>query len=120
MLPSEQELIMRGRILAAFLAVLLSPNFLQAAPAVTGASGQLQQGQSLVITGSGFGTHADFHSASDKMIRVFDDFNDGTLTTNPYLTWSVFNGSAGPVKYATDNPRTSTAGDGFYRRTNVG
>ena len=79
-------------------------------------------GQTFTIRGSGFGVHRDDHPNADKLIRVFDDFNDGTLTASPYGSWSVFNGSANPspVAYSRENPRTSRTGDGHYRRTHVG
>lgn len=91
-------------------------------PAISSASPKPVHGQTLTLRGSGFGSHQDYHPDADKLIRVFDDFNDGNLTANPYGGWAVFNGSANPspVQYSRDNPRTSRAGDGHYRRTHVG
>lgn len=91
-------------------------------PAISAVSGSLTHGERLTVTGGGFGAHPDDHSDADKLIRVFDDFNDGTLTTHPYGSWDAFNGSANPspVQYSRENPRTSRSGDGHYRRTHVG
>jgi hypothetical protein len=90
------------------------------APAISGVSGSTEPGQLFTINGTGFGSRGDFHSGSDKLARMFDDFNDGTLTGNPYETWRVFNASADPAVHSTDGSRTSRSGDGFYRRRSVG
>lgn len=90
----------------------------QADVAVNSVSGTWQKGSALVIQGAGFGPHGDFHQDMDKLIRVFDDFNDGTLTTNPYMTWGVYNARASAL--AQDNPRTQSGQEGFYRRNRSG
>ena len=89
-------------------------------PTISGTSGSLHHGATMVLNGSGFSVHPDFHPDPDKLARVFDDFNDGTLTTNPYGTWSVFNEAAQPAVLGTSSPRTPVPGDGFYRRRSVG
>ncbi|MGQ0644868.1 MAG: hypothetical protein ACT4O3_05205 [Elusimicrobiota bacterium] len=103
-------------------AALCSGAALRAAPSVSAVEGALSEGAVLTAKGSSFGVHGDFHPASDKLIRVFDDFNDGSLAANPYETWSAYNGSANPspVDYSRQSPRTSRPGEGFYRRTHVG
>lgn len=83
-------------------------------------TGYVQHKEIIQIQGTGFKTHQDFHSDSDKLIRVFDDFNDGDLLVNDYLTWSVFNASQNPVIYANDNPRINTISNGFCRRRYIG
>jgi hypothetical protein len=89
------------------------------APAITGVSGDLKHGGSLTIRGNGFGARGDFHPDPDKLIRVFDDFNDGDLKGNPYLTWIVFNESRGPLSYRTESSRTGSPRDGYARRHNT-
>lgn len=44
-----------------------------AGPIISGTSGPLQHGGTLVLTGSGFSVHPDFHADTDKLVRVFDD-----------------------------------------------
>jgi len=107
-------------VLRGLLTAFLSAQTVYAAPAVTNVLGNLQHGQTATVSGSGFGSHGDFHGDSDKIIRVFDDFNDSNFLSNPYMSWLTFNLEENAILQSNSGPRTSIAGDGFYRRSNIG
>lgn len=109
-----------GLVVLASACGLVSGTASAAGPAISGWSGSLQHGGTLSLNGSGFSVRPDFHAHADKLARVFDDFNDATLKTNPYLTWYVAHESGQPAILGTTTPRTPVVGDGFYRRTSVG
>lgn len=106
------------KILLGFGLILSGISSLAAAPRVVSTAGVPQQGQEWALNGSGFGSRGDYHADADKLIRVFDDFNDGSLLANPYMEWGVF--GAGAVVLNPEGPRTSQSGDQFARRTNRG
>jgi len=106
------------RCSSALTALFLTAGSAQGAPAVSDASGGLLSGQTLVIQGSSFGTRGDFHSASDKMARMFDTFNDGGIVDTPYEDWTMFNIEENIAKVVTGGRAGSS--DGFYRRDNTG
>src|SRR5574340_127762 len=57
--------------LIAILLIILFPVLSVAAPNPTGVSGTVSNGQSITVTGTGFG-------ATGPNIRIFDDFETGT------------------------------------------
>ncbi|MCA1702613.1 MAG: hypothetical protein LC808_04835 [Actinobacteria bacterium] len=83
-------------------------------PLPVSTSGSIVHGGALTITGSGFGTREDFHSSTDKLIKMWDDFDDGELACSLYHCWHINNADA--VAIAADHPRTARAGDRQYRR----
>jgi hypothetical protein len=102
----------------AFMSLFLSAQRLHASPDIQDVSGRLDGGQTARIRGTGFGTRGDYHADPDKMIRMFDDFNDGNLLQNPFSNW-VFAAGNGAVQYHREDPRTSRHEDAYYRRTNA-
>src|SRR4051794_13932150 len=97
-----------------FAAVLQMSQLLSATPNIVGAAGPLGQGQALVINGSAFSARGDFHPAADKLIRLFDDFNDGELRSNAYAVWGMYEPKA--LECRADGSRTGAPGDYFFRR----
>lgn len=87
-----------------------------AAPQVTNVSGGLEHGKSGVARGAGFGARGDFNSDAGKIVHVFDDFNDGEISSNAYASWTVYNKDGGGVLISRNGPRTLIKGDSFYRR----
>lgn len=104
----------------ACLTVVLVSALSHAAPSITSANGQMDSGSLMTITGQGFGQHGDFHTSTANLVRVFDNFNDGTLLSNSYNTWVHFNSSLNPCILVVGAGRTGSQNDNVYRRTSVG
>lgn len=82
-------------------------------------SGNMAHGQTSTIKGKGFGTRSDYHNDTDKLVKVWDDFNDADLLKGPYVQWNAFNLAGGSLKQVVESPRTTVPGDGIYRRLGV-
>jgi len=65
------------------------PLYCLAAPSVSGISGTIGQGQTLTISGSGFGTHADHNASRHYLAAGWENFETGVAD-------SVFSGNSGP------------------------
>lgn len=68
------------------IALLVIPSFAWAAPAVTGVSGTVSNGESITITGTDFG-------ATGPTVKLFDDFEAGT--SSEYIGNGVTNAVVG-------------------------
>jgi len=102
-----------------FLLLALTASSAAAEPVVETVSGIAGHNQVLTVQGRGFGARGDFHPNPDKMIRMFDDFNDGELRGNPYGLWTIFNESARPAEFLAGEGRSGLSDDGIYRRKRV-
>lgn len=83
-------------------------------PTISGFSGAITHGGLMTLTGAGFGAHGDFHAAGDKLIKMWDDFDDGELRCNDYQCWSLATPEA--LAIAAEHPRSARLGDRQYRR----
>lgn len=70
----------------------------------------------VTIDGSGFGVRGDYHPDTDKMIRVYDDWNGVTPGVNRYGSWNAFNYGSGALAVASGASRTGSTTDKYYRR----
>lgn len=95
------------RLIALFIySVVMMPSFCFAEPSITSVSGTVTNGQSVTITGTGFG-------ANGPTVLLFDDYEGGTngnvlaLDLAPVGTYSGRNGDAGDgyddMKYSNLN-----------------
>jgi hypothetical protein len=80
----------RAGVIAAILGASLYAAGASAAPSVTGVSGTVGHGNAVTISGSGFGSHADYNNTSDtwnggKMLNFrFKDFEDGQINSHGF------------------------------------
>ena len=89
------------------------------APEITGVSGTVSHGNSITISGSGFGTRADYGGTTDFLCAGFSDLNAVGLsgeTTN--IEWNI----SAQAEYANQWTAQSTSprvtGKNFIRRVN--
>lgn len=80
--------------------VVIGSRMVFAVPSVTGVAGTFDDGATVVLTGSGFGSHPDFggssHGVPDHLATVWKNFEDSTLVSdgltvenNHTQSWSV-------------------------------
>lgn len=99
---------MRNLTLTIILSVLLSPLSppVWAAPAITGTIGTMSNGQSVTISGTDFGAHADYGGSHTYLNRYFDDFETGTIN---YSAGNWDYGSADGASIDTSQRRTGSS-----------
>jgi len=95
------------------------------APAVTSVTGNLSHGQSVTISGSGFGSHANYNNVSGAwkggsfLNFRFKDFEDGQLNSNgffPYKAGANWSPASGSLGVLSGGPANSTK---YMRRAYV-
>ena len=95
------------------------PVYIQAStPTISGYDGVLVHGSTIAVTGSKFGTRSDYHADSDKLAKMWSDWNNGSLITTAYGTFSTFNFGS-HLALGSDSPRTTITGDNYYKRTSA-
>jgi len=94
--------------LQAVLVIAMLPFAAQAAPSITSVAGTPTHGQSITITGSGFGTHAVYSGA--YLPVAYKDFEDNSLTSQGFSA-----GIPADVALQSGGPTNSTKyGKVFY------
>ena len=83
----------------------LGGNFCEAAPAINSVGGIASAGNSLIISGAGFGTHDDYGGAHEYLNYIFENCEAGKITRNP--KWSV-DGGGGWAKIHTGENRAGS------------
>lgn len=77
-------------IISAALACLLPADIVFSAPNIYSVSGEFLNGQSVVVSGTGFGMHADFGGDDNFLNYIFEDCEAGKIIKEP--KWSVDGG----------------------------
>lgn len=89
------------------------------AVAISGVTGTFTHGQTITISGSGFGSHADYGATADNALcACWKDFEDATKNSDGmYTQYSELAADLGSI--STTNKRTSLGGslDSFFKRT---
>ena len=105
----------------AILFSLLTPMQALADPSISRTSPQfVTHALQLTISGSGFGTHADFHPDPDKLVRMWETFETGDFSSNPYGKWEQFNPPALELIKNSPTAREAAGDTWAYRRNNTG
>ncbi|OGS18011.1 MAG: hypothetical protein A2219_04375 [Elusimicrobia bacterium RIFOXYA2_FULL_50_26] len=91
-----------NKTLLLILAVAALSNFCEAAPVINSVSGIASAGNSLRISGAGFGSHGDYGGADEYLNYIFENCEAGKITRNP--KWSV-DGGGGWAKIHTGENR---------------
>jgi len=71
------------------LFLLIIPIRAVSAPSISTVSGIIEQGQTVTVSGSGFGAHADNNTSRSYLIRAWENFETGTAD-------SIFTSNEGP------------------------
>lgn len=87
-------------LLFAFVGTALSD------PSVSSVSGSVTHGESITISGTDFGTHADYGGSKDYLCALYDDWEDGNHTTSSGY-WDSGNQSG--VAVISSNGRTNSS-----------
>lgn len=98
------------RKILATAAVLLWTSPVLAAPSPSSVTGTISHGQSVTITGTGFGSHADNNTTRDYICKGWENFESGVAD-------SVFSGNYGPERISgTSIQKTNStyAAKGYY------
>ena len=85
-----------------------------ATPSVTGLAGTLTSGSAITVTGTGFGTHADYNAGdANKLNFIWHTFEDGNLTSAEVI-------QASPTGYWIVESSTGRTNSAYWaRRVNV-
>jgi len=87
--------------------LLLIPVSVWATPSVTGVSGTISSGNSLTISGTQFGTHADYNATKDYLPLIWDDFESGTIGTATGEWSATTSNTSGAVLGSVTRPNST-------------
>jgi hypothetical protein len=102
---SEKKMVIK---LFTALLIMATPFYAWAAPNVSSISGTVTHGQTIAISGSNFGAHANFSNGGTWkgqtfLNRGFKDFEDGQINSNQFSTDGAQNWSVDPTGNRTNS-----------------
>jgi len=89
----------------------------EAAPSVTTVSGTVEHGMPIVISGSGFGSHADYGGSQSFLCNGWQDFETGSLQGGNF---TIDNLNVWQLRTTNTKPNSSYHGMKYYNGTRLG
>jgi len=81
--------------------------------------GKITHDSIVTIIGNNFGTHEQFHADTNKLARMWENFETGDFTSNSYGSWGLFNPPALAIIKDSPNKRGGVNDHYLYRRNNL-